>query len=425
MKRTWRIIYNWIFIPLFWVLLQIASLVNRKIRRGIQGRKKLFEQIEQNVKKLSSNRRIWFHSSSMGEFEQAKPIIASLREKYRDISIIVTFFSPSGYDHSKNYKLADIITYIPFDRKKNACRFLDLINPTAVVFMRYDVWPNHIWELKSREIPLFIANATMRKSSARFYPLIKDFHRYLFNNFSSIFTVSSKDIDAFKIFGLKNPTIEAIGETRYDQVWQRSAEAKKKHLIPPAVLRGKKIFLAGSTWPEDQEVLIPAIKKMLHYDSSITVILVPHEPTIDTLEQIEIQFDKKMRSIRFSALNDYNDERIIIVDSVGVLMALYQYAYVAYVGGSFRQGIHNVLEPAVYGIPVIYGPKYTNSQEAVELIQRGGGFVINDQQECYKTLRRLLDDKKANLTAGSNAMKLVKDNIGATERFIKHLAKVI
>jgi 3-deoxy-D-manno-octulosonic-acid transferase len=425
MKIIWFILYNWLLIPLFWTLLQIGSLINPKIRRGIQGRKKLFDQIERSVKKLSSSKRIWFHSSSMGEFEQAKPIIASLREKYRDINIIVTFFSPSGYDHSKNYKLADIITYIPFDTKKNARRFLDSINPTAVVFMRYDVWPNHIWESKSRKIPLFIANATMRTSSARFYPLIKNFHRFLFDNFTSILTVSSKDIDAFSKFGLKRANMEAIGETRYDQVWQRSAEAKKRHLISPAILRGKKIFLAGSTWPEDQEILIPAIKKLLHYDSSIIVILVPHEPTIDTLDQIEIQFDKKNRTIRFSALNDYNDERIIIVDSVGVLMALYQYAYVAYVGGSFRQGIHNVLEPAVYGIPVVYGPKYKNSQEALELVQRGGGFVINDQQECYKTLRILLDDKKANLAAGNIAMKLVKDNVGATERFIKHLAKVL
>ncbi len=172
-------------------------------------------------------------------------------------------------------------------------------------------------------------------------------------------------------------------------------------------------------------MLFPTINKILHYDSNVLVILVPHEPTVDAIEDIEIKLGAKSRSIRFSSLNDYKGEHIIIVDSVGILMALYQYADVAYVGGSFRQGIHNVLEPAVYGIPVVYGPKHTNSQEAIELVRRGGGFVVNDQQECYRTLRTLLNDKKANSTAGFQALKLVKENIGATKRFIEHLEKVL
>jgi 3-deoxy-D-manno-octulosonic-acid transferase len=361
----------------------------------------------------------------MGEFEQAKPIIAALRKKYHDIDIIVTFFSPSGYDHSKNYKPADIITYIPFDTKANARRFLDLLQPTAAVFVRYDVWPNHLWELSARNIPTFIANATMRTSSARFYPFIKSFHRLLFNDFVSILTVSAKDVEAFSRFGLTRPSLQAIGETRYDQVWQRSADARKKHLIPRSILKEKKIFIAGSTWPEDEEVLLPTIKKLLEYDPKVLAILVPHEPTEEALEAIEKQLPFKIKSIRFSLLNDYLRERIILVDSIGILMALYQYADIAYVGGSFRQGVHNVLEPAVYGIPVVYGPRHTNSQEAQELIRRGGGFLINDQPECYRALRSLLDDVKARTTAGNAALKLVKENIGATERFMEHLAKVL
>ena len=173
MKKIWSILYNTGFIPLFWILLQIAACFNTKIRRGIEGRKGLFEKIERDVPKLTSKRRVWFHSSSMGEFEQAKPIIEALRKKYRDISIIVTFFSPSGYDHSKNYKLADIITYLPFDTRANAQRFLDIIQPTAAVFVRYDVWPNYLWELNARGISVFIASATMRTTSVRFYPILK------------------------------------------------------------------------------------------------------------------------------------------------------------------------------------------------------------------------------------------------------------
>jgi 3-deoxy-D-manno-octulosonic-acid transferase len=425
MKKLWIIVYNWLFIPFFWVLLQFTAMFNIKIRRGVQGRKDLFENIERDLKNLKSKRRVWFHSSSMGEFEQAKPIIAALRKKYRDIDIIVTFFSPSGYDHSKNYKLADIITYIPFDTKKNARRFLDLLQPTAAVFVRYDVWPNHLWELSARNIPAFIANATMRTSSARFYPFMKSFHRLLFNDFVSILTVSAKDVEAFSRFDLTHPSVQEIGETRYDQVWQRSADAKKKHLIPLSILKDKKIFIAGSTWPEDEDVLLPAIKKLLEYDPKVLAILVPHEPTEEALEAIEKRLPFKTKSIRFSLLNDYSRERIILVDSVGILMALYQYADIVYVGGSFRQGVHNVLEPAVYGIPIVYGPRHTNSQEAQELLRRGGGFLINDQMECYKILRTLLGDIKMRTAAGSAALKLVKENIGATERFIEHLAKVL
>lgn len=425
MNTVWSLFYNIFFIPLFWILLKISSLLNSKVRRGIKGRQGLFEKIELEVKKLKSKRRVWFHSSSMGEFEQAKPIIAALRNKYHDLNVIVTFFSPSGYDHSKNYKFADIITYIPFDTRKNARRFLDLMNPTAVIFVRYDVWPNHLWELKKRNIPTFIANATMRASSARFYPLLRNFHQLLFDNFASILTVSEKDAQTFSSFGLTRPHIQAVGETRYDQVWQRSAEAKKKHLIPSSILKGKKVFIAGSTWPEDEEVLLPTIQKLLKYDSSVLTILVPHEPTEEALDAIEKHLSSKNKSIRFSLLNDYSRERVILVDSVGILMALYQYADAAYVGGSFRQGIHNVLEPAVYGIPVIYGPKHTNSQEALELIRRGGGFLVNDQQECYRTLRTLLHNTQANTVAGNAAMKLVQENVGATQRVIQHLSKVL
>ena len=330
MKKTWFLLYNTAFIPLFWTLLQIASLFNSKIRRGVKGRRGLIKKIERDVSRLTSKRRIWFHSSSMGEFEQAKPMIAALRKKYRDINIIVTFFSPSGYDHSKNYKLADIITYIPFDTKQTLTVSLSWSTNSSSICTN-DVWPNHIWELNTRRIPVFIANATMRTTSARLYPLLKNFHQLLFNNFKSILTVSAKDADAFALFGLTQPTVEAIGDTRYNQVWQRSADAKKKHLIPPAILKGKKLLVAGSTWPEDDEVIFPSIKKIIQYDSTVLVILVPHEPTEDALEDAESKLGSKPRSIRFSNLNDYANEHIIIVDSIGILMALYQYANVAYV----------------------------------------------------------------------------------------------
>ena len=425
MQRIWYLFYNGVFILLFWVVLRLGALFNGKIQRGVKGRSHLFEHLEQQSKGLKASRRIWFHSSSMGEFEQAKPIIAALREKYSDLNIIVSFFSPSGYDHSKNYKLADLITYLPLDTVRNASRFLSLIRPTAAVMVRYDIWPNHIWELKNRNIPAFIANATMRRNSSRLKFPLKSFHHELYQQLTAILAVSTTDVKSFERIGIRFPQVQAIGDTRYDQVWSRSLEARKKHLIPEPVLRRRKVFVVGSSWEEDEDVLIPTFKKIMQYDANALMILVPHEPNLQTLERIEVQLNSTPGCIRFSDLNDYSGERIILVDSIGILTTLYQYAHVAYVGGSFKQGIHNVLEPAVYGVPVLFGPKHHNSQEAVELARRGGGTIVHDQQDCYKALRTLMNNKKAATKAGAVSLSLVKENIGATERFIQHLESVL
>ncbi len=385
----------------------------------------MMERLAAGVSNLRARNRIWFHTSSLGEFEQAKPIIAALRQRYDDIDIVASFFSPSGFEHSKTYKLASLITYIPFDSAPAARKFLDLLKPTVAVMVRYDIWPNHVWELKRRNIPIYIANATLRNSSVRLWPVIKNFHHYLYNNLSSILTVSDEDAKAFHRFNLSHPRIEPIGDTRYDQVWQRSIEARTKHLIPSSVLHRKKVFVVGSSWEEDDEVIIPSFLRAAREDPHALMILVPHEPTLETLERLEAKANHKLRFIRFSDLNDYSGENVILVDSIGILMALYQYAHVAYVGGSFRQGVHNVLEPAVYGIPVLMGPKHENSQEAVTLVQRGGAFVVRDEENCYSTLRGLLDDKLKRERAGNNSAQLITENIGATERFIAHLGEVL
>ncbi|MEX2190007.1 MAG: glycosyltransferase N-terminal domain-containing protein, partial [Bacteroidota bacterium] len=324
--------------------------------------------------------------------------------------------------HARNYKLADLITYIPFDTARNARRFLDLLRPDVAVLVRYDVWPNHVWELARRRIPILIANATLRKDSLRLRWPFRSFHYHVYESLSSILTVSETDVDAFKEFGLTGPQLIAVGETRYDQVWQRSEEARLRHLIPKTVLRNRRVFILGSSWEEDEDVVLPAFRAMAKSDPSMLMILVPHEPTIETLERLEVRLTYLgLRTIRFSDLNDYALEPVIIVDSVGILMTLYQYADVAFVGGSFRQGIHNVLEPAVYGIPVLYGPKHQNSQEAIELAGRGGGFVIHDEQECLKTLQHLFLNHEARAKAGAVSLSLVKHNVGATDRFLDYL----
>lgn len=426
MKQLWEFVYSYIILPLIWVIIRLLAIVRRKVRRGIRGRKGLFASLETQVtNKLAPGKRVWFHASSLGEFEQAKPIIAELKRRHPETRIVVTFFSPSGYEHSKKFQQADVISYIPFDTIANARRFLDTTNPTVAVIIRYDVWPNHIWELQRRDIPILIANATMRQDTQRRLPLVRNFHHHVYNAISDILTVSQSDVEAFKIFALTKPRIVSIGDTRYDQVISRSTLARTRHIIAEKILRDKRVLVAGSTWSEDEQVLLPTISKLQESFSNLLCIIAPHEPTIEHLEDLESELQETTSFIRFSALNDYNGEKVIIVDSIGILLTLYTCAHIAYIGGSFKQNVHNVLEAAVYGIPVVYGPRHKNSQEAVKLAELGGGFVVEDANRLYRTLYDLFDDVAARDTAGAIASSFVRQNVGATERFLYHIEQYL
>ena len=421
MKRLWEAAYSFVVIPLFWIVVRGIGLVNAKTRRGIRGRDTLFAELERQIALLAPGPRVWFHSSSMGEFEQAKPIIAELKRRHPGTLVVVSFFSPSGYEHSRKYRLADVITYLPFDTRRNARRFLDLVRPDAAVMVRYDIWPNHIWELHRRGIPTLIANATMRRRTKRRLPVSRSFHQSVYNEIDEILTVEPSDVEAFRQFSLDHPVLLAIGDTRYDQVTARSAEARKRNIIPPAITAGKRVVVIGSSWPEDEEVVIPVCLRLQAEWGDILVIVVPHEPTEEHIEGLERDIAGAARSIRFSGLNEYAGENIVIVDTVGILLILYAHAHIAFVGGSFRQGIHNVLEAAVFGITVLFGPRHRNSHEPIMLVECGGGFVVDDADETYRTLKNLLEDAEARSASGERAAQFVKLHTGATARFLEHL----
>lgn len=419
--QLWKFFYNLFVIPSLWIIFHTGKYVNRKIQKGIEGRANLFLELEKSIKQLPNSKLLWFHASSLGEFEQAKPIISTIKKSYPYVNIVATFFSPSGYEHSKNYKLANVISYIPFDSLSNAKRFVNLLQPRVAIMVRYDIWPNFVWALREKKIPVFIANATMQKRSLRKLPFVKQFHKALYNCFTHILTVSMNDYNSFKDFGTTKPVIAAIGDTRFDQVMKRGADAQSKNLLPSSLIEGKKVFIVGQSWREDEEVILPVLFKLQEQEKDLLTIIVPHEPTVEHLECLEYKLEDKTSLIRFSEIQNYKNEKVILIDSVGVLVALYKYAHVVYVGGSFKQGIHNVLEPAVFSVPVIYGPKHTNSQEAVELAKRGGGFVITDEKELYRLLRQLLDNSAMRKQAGVISEAFVRENSGATERFLHYL----
>jgi len=422
----WEVFYNIVVVPVLWLMFHGMGMINQKARRGLKGRIDLFARLQSRLDELGSgSRKIWFHSSSMGEFEQAKPIIAALKKKYPATKIIATFFSPSGYEHSQSYKLADLITYIPFDSRKNARRFIQMINPAAAIFMRYDVWPNHLWTLQRMHVPAYIADATMRQKAERKLPVIRQLQGAMYNALDYILTVSPADEEAFRHLSLTHPVVATMGDTRYDQVWQRSNDSKTRQLLPPAVVAGKKVLVIGSSWEEDENVLLPACRELHHTIPNLLTILVPHEPTAETLERVEGRLNAVVSHIRFSELAHYQGEAVILIDSIGILMTLYRYADVAYVGGSFRQGIHNVLEPAVYGIPVMFGPQYLNSQEAAALVRIGAAFVGKDAATMTEIARGLFCDDGRRRESGDLGRRYVMNNVGATDRFLSYLQKVL
>jgi len=424
MKLFWFIIYNYFFIPVLYLLLRIGSFFNPKIRKGIKDRKRLFEDLILSLISLDNKKKlIWFHSSSMGEFEQAKPIIEKLKAN-KSVNILATFFSPSGYENSKNYPFADIVSYMPFDTSGEAKRFIKTVQPDLAVMMRYDIWPNFIWQLKENNIPCLLVDATMRKNSNRKILFSKSFHKSLYKDITRILTVSKDDLKNFKDFSIPDSKLRSVGDTRFDRVYQKSQAAKEKKLFKENYFAGKKVFVAGSSWESDEDVYLPAFLKLTKYEPDLVLILVPHEPTIQRLEKLENYFSGKTSTIRLSYLNNYNNENVIIVDSIGILLTLYYYADVAYVGGSFKQGIHNVLEPAVYGIPVIFGPKIENSQEAKKLVEIGGAKLINNKNEIYRHLRLLLSNDELRKKIGKISLEYVIHNIGATDKIIKEINSI-
>lgn len=425
MKSLWFIFYNLIIIPFLYISSRLIGIFNEKMRKGIIGRKRIFENLILDALSINKSKKLlWFHSSSLGEFEQAKPIIEELK-KNQNLNILITFFSPSGYENSKRYPYADLVAYIPFDTSSNAERFIKLVHPELAIMMRYDIWPNHIWAMKKAGITSYLVDATMESNSPRKFPLIKNFHKILFKDITRILTVSEKDANEFRDFGINGDKIKAIGDTRFDRVYQRSLSARARNLIKDDILKNKKVFVAGSSWEVDEEVILPAFIKLIKYDKDVILIIAPHEPTLVHLEKIENEFAKEIDTIRFSFLNNYKNERVIIVDSIGILLTLYTYAHVAFIGGSFKQNIHNVLEAAVYGIPVMFGPKIEKSAEAFELMKRGGGIMIRDKKEAYRHLRTLFSNEKLRKEKGEISYKFVQENLGATQRMLEEIYKVI
>jgi len=355
-------------------------------------------------------RYIWFHAASLGEFEQGRSVMEQLKKDNPETKILLTFFSPSGYEIRKNYAVADVISYLPLDTTTATRKFVKLVNPSKAIFIKYEFWPNYILELQKANVPVYSISAIFRPSQV-FFKVYGGWYRNLLKSFAHIFVQDNNSLKLLADNGFSN--VSVAGDTRFDRVADLAQQAKNIPLIEAFVQDSKKVIVAGSTWPKDEELLVKYLK--LHPD--IKLILVPHEIHQAHIMGISKLLDGKF--VRYTELNEQNAQttNCIVVDTIGLLSSIYRYAKVAYIGGGFGVGIHNTLEAAVWNVPVVFGPNYQKFREARELIAIGGAFSIAQ----YELLEAQFDSLLKNNKAGKIAGDYVKNNTGATDLILKEI----
>jgi len=405
-----------LLIHLYALVIELASPFHKKARLMRWGQWKtngiLREKIDRNAK------YIWFHASSLGEFEQGRPMIEKIKAEYPQYKILLTFFSPSGYEVRKNYELADVICYLPFDTPYKVRKFINLANPCMAIFIKYEFWGNYLNELKRKGIPTYIISAIFRKEQLFFKWYGKPYKKFLLD-FNHFFVQDNNSKELLQSFDITN--VSVTGDTRFDRVLdvynhRRNIPGIDTFLYNP---KGEKIklLIAGSSWPADEDILINYFNK----NTDFKLIIAPHEIHREHLMQIESQLQRPSIRLSEAFSKDSADKDCIIVDSFGLLSSIYRYGDIAYIGGGFGAGIHNTLEAAVYGIPVIFGPKYQKFKEAKDLISVGGGFSINNADEFNSRINDLLSYSNLLEEAGKAAGDFVKHNAGATDKILKEL----
>ena len=404
--------YN-IFLLLYRTGIRIASLWNKKARLWLDGRKNIFDRLSAELRTQDS-KIIWFHCSSLGEFEQGRPVIEKLKSQNPDFKFLLTFFSPSGYEIRKDYKGVDWVFYLPLDSKRNAKAFFDIVNPALAVFVKYDYWYYYLIESKKRKIPLLLVSGIFRQDQP-FFKWYGNLHRSMLNCFTHFFVQDEESLQLLQSININNVTI--AGDTRFDRVSEIAENFTPIQEIGKFCVDST-VLVAGSTWPEDEKL----IKEATAHFSDLRIIIAPHEIHKEHIDQLKLIFPNAML---YSQLKTHNTQPItsncLIIDNIGMLSKLYHYATIAYVGGGFNKGINNTLEAAVYGKPVLFGPNYKKFKEAIGLIEIGGGISITSSSELSVILQKFINDKISLELSGKNSFDFVKQNKGATEKIIHYI----
>ena len=400
-------LYN-LAIGIYDLIVHIMAPFSRKPRKMMKGHWVVYELLRQQIEKDA--RYIWFHAASLGEFEQGRPLIEKIRAKYPDYKILLTFFSPSGYEVRKNYRGADVVCYLPFDKPRNVKKFLDISNPVMAFFIKYEFWKNYLDELNKRRIPVYSVSSIFRKDQI-FFKWYGGTYRNVLKNFDYLFVQNEASRRFLSKIGINKVTV--VGDTRFDRVLQIREEAKELPLVEK--FKGDSFTLvAGSSWGPDEDLFL----EYFNTHPEMKLIIAPH--VIDENHLVEIISKLKRPYVRYTRADERNVQKAdcLIIDCFGLLSSIYRNGEVAYIGGGFGVGIHNTLEAAVYGIPVVFGPKYHKFMEAKQLIEAQGAFSISNYEELGSLFDRFLTDEHFHRETGSNAGFYVTNNAGATDKVL-------
>ncbi|MBN1634747.1 MAG: hypothetical protein JW917_11330 [Ignavibacteria bacterium] len=427
MTKFWFCIYNTLLLPILWTGFRLAYPFSSKIRNGLKERKLIREKLEKAGyprNKDGSKKNVIIHSSSLGEFQQAIPLIEQLRK--RNFNIICTFFSPSGYNHAK-IPYCDILKiYLPFDSHRRVKEFLNLIEPDLIILMRYDLWFNFLYEAKRRNITITVANARFDEKDKIWSMLIAgSFKKTMYRMIDKLFVIDKDDELNYKnkLKGFKGEIV-MVGDSKYERVYNSVRDLKDYSVLPKDIHKNKKVFVIGSSWKDDEDVLLPVLDRIEGKQGGILTILVPHEPKETKISAIEKTISvkyKNFRTIRYTGIKNYKNENLIIVNTVGILAKLYSIAYLSYVGGGFRTGLHNILEPVIFNVPVFFANQAKNSDEDELLLKSGCGIPIKNKKNFFREVYPLLNDKGYRDELAANCSKVFEHTLGTAEKIIKNL----
>jgi 3-deoxy-D-manno-octulosonic-acid transferase len=397
-------------------VLKLAANFSPKLKLFVDGRKNVFSQLQQEIS--DQDKIIWIHTASLGEFEQGLPIIEKLKITYPDFKILVTFFSPSGYEVKKNTTVADLVLYLPLDTKKKAEKFMALARPRLAIFVKYEIWPNYLWELNRQQVPTLLISAIFKKRQI-FFKSFGGFMRKSLRTFSHIFVQDNNSQDLLQSIDIHNTTI--AGDTRLDRV-SEILERDNSLEFMSAFKQGHPCLVAGSTWPEDEAILLDYINTP---NLQMKFAIAPHNIKEAHVQRFKSGITKK--TVLYSELDqtDITDAEVLIIDTVGLLTKIYSYADMAYVGGGFATGLHNTLEPAVFGIPVLIGPQYKGFKEAEDLVALKGVLPVTDTLGLQTILHELLQNPVFRKTTGKINANYIAQNKGASLKILDHIASLL
>ncbi len=416
-----NLLYN-LSIYAYSFIIKLLAPINSKAKFWIEGRKGIFEKLNVAIGEQNSSQKIaWFHCASLGEFEQGRPVIEAFRAKYPTYKILITFFSPSGYEVRKNYTGADYIFYLPADTPENARKFIEIIKPSIAFFVKYEFWRNYLTELKKHQIPVISFSAIFRPNQL-FFKTYGGFYREVLRQFDHILVQNQESYKLLQSIDIQSVTL--AGDTRFDRVKQ-IVDAKKDIIIAKDFKANRQVFMVGSAWQTDMEVLIPFMNSQKS-NSNIAFVIAPHEIHREEINAWQKQI--QLKSICFSKVKpetQLTDYQVLIIDNIGMLSSLYQYADFAYIGGSFGKGLHNILEAATFGMPIFFGNKaYHKFQEATDLVHLKGAFALASTAGMLLIFNDLQENKDKKNQATLTCKNYVLDNIGATEK-VMHVVESI